>query len=74
MTGIEARDGTVAYALPYVRSAITWALTPNIALRADVLGAIATPRPVLRLPGRTTDVYFGQPMLTFGLGIDLKLR
>lgn len=73
-SGIEARDGNVAYGLPYARSAITWAITSNMSLRADVLAAIATPRPVLRLPGRTSDVYFGQPLLTIGLGLDLKLK
>jgi hypothetical protein len=72
--GIEARDGNVAYGLPYARSALAWAITPNLALRADILAAIATPRPVLRLPGRPADVYFGQPLLTIGLGLDLKLK
>jgi len=74
MSGIEARDGNVAYGLPYARTAVIWAISPSLALRADVLGAIATPRPVLRLPGRTADVYFGQPLLTIGLGLDLKLK
>jgi hypothetical protein len=73
-SGIEARDGNVAYGLPYARSAMTWAITTNMALRADVLAAIATPRPVIRLPGATADVYFGQPLLTIGLGLDLKLK
>ncbi len=73
-SGIEARDGNVAYGLPYARSAISWAITSNMSLRADVLAAIATPRPVLRLPGRTSDAYFGQPLLTIGLGLDLKLK
>lgn len=74
MSGIETRDGTVAYALPYARSALIWAVTSNMSLRAGVLGAIATPRPVLRLPGRTSDAYFGQPMLTFDLGLEVRLR
>jgi hypothetical protein len=73
-SGIEARDGNVAYALPYVRTAVAWALTSHFSLRADLLSAIATPRPVLRLPGRGGDVYFGQPLLMIGLGLDLKLQ
>ncbi len=72
--GIEVQDGTVAYFLPYLRSAVSWSMTPNVSLRADFLGAIATPRPVLRLPGRPTDIYFGQPLITLGLGLDVKLR
>lgn len=73
-TGIEARDGNVAYALPHARSALIWAISANVSLRADILAAIATPRPVLRLPGRTDDVYFGQPLLMAGLGLELKLK
>lgn len=73
-SGIEARDGNVAYALPYARSALSWSITSNISLRADILAAVAAPRPVLRLPGRTSDAYFGQPLLTIGLGLDLKLK
>lgn len=72
--GIQARDGNVAYALPYVRTALIWSILPSMALRADLLAAIATPRPVLRLPDRNADVYFGQPLLTIGLGLDLKLK
>lgn len=74
VAGIEARDGNVAYALPYVKSSVGWAIMPKLSLRADLLAAIATPRPVLRLPGLTTDVPFGQPLLTIGLGLDLKLQ
>ncbi|HRI71215.1 MAG TPA: hypothetical protein PK156_43580 [Polyangium sp.] len=70
----EARDGNVAYALPYARSALSWAISSTVSLRADILAAIATPRPVLRLPGRTADAYFGQPLLLIGLGLDLKLK
>jgi hypothetical protein len=72
--GIAARDGNVAYALPYARTGFAWAFLSNLSLRLDFLAAIATPRPVLRLPGRTSDVYFGQPLLTIGLGLDLKLK
>lgn len=72
--GIAARDGNVAYALPYVKSALAWSFASNVALRVDFLAAVATPRPVLRLPGRTSDTYFGQPLLTIGLGLDLKLK
>lgn len=74
MDGIEARDGNVAYALPYAKAAVSWAIASQLSLRADLLSAIATPRPVLRLPGRSTDVYFGQPLLMIGLGLDLKLQ
>lgn len=73
-SGVEARDGNVAYGLPYARTALTWSISPSLALRADVLAAMATPRPVLRLPGRTSDAYFGQPLLMIGLGLDLKLK
>jgi len=72
--GIEARDGNVAYALPYVKTAVAWAVTSQFSLRADLLSAIATPRPVLRLPGLSSDVFFGQPLLMIGLGLDLKLQ
>jgi hypothetical protein len=72
--GIEARDGNVAYALPYIKTAVAWAITSQFSVRADLLSAIATPRPVLRLPGRADDLFFGQPLLMIGLGLDLKLQ
>lgn len=73
-SGIEARDGNVAYALPYVKTSVGWAITRQLSVRADLLTAVATPRPMLRLPGRTSDVPFGQPLLMIGLGLDLKLQ
>lgn len=71
---VEAHDGTVPYALPYARVGFGWRALPGLNLSADVLGAVATPRPVLRLPGRENDAYFGQPLLAFGLGISVALR
>ena len=70
---VEARDGSVPFALPYARWGLVWRASRGVGLSADVLGAMATPRPVIRLPGRTTDAYFGQPLLSLSLGIAVSL-
>lgn len=71
---VEARDGSAAYALPYARLGFVWRALSNVGICADVLGAVATPRPVFRLPGRTTDAFFGQPLVSIGLGLEVSLR
>lgn len=71
---VAAVDGSVPYAMPYVRVGFAFRILPAVSFCADGLAAVATPRPVFRLPGQTNDVYFGQPLLSFGLGLEVALR
>jgi hypothetical protein len=71
---VEARDGSVLFALPYARAGFWWRPWQSIGFSADALGAVATPRPVIHLLGRTDDTYFGQPLVTLALGLWVALR
>src|SRR5690606_360907 len=71
---VRARDGTVPYALPFARWGIAWRLYPPLALRGDLLAGVAAPRPVIRLAGRESDVAFGRPLVSFGIGVEVAIR
>ncbi len=71
---VEGRDGSVPYALPFARWGLVWRALPGFGVCLEALGAVVTPRPVLRLPGRSTDAYFGQPLLAFGVGLEVAIR
>jgi hypothetical protein len=70
---VRALDGTIAYALPYARWALTWRALPPFGLRADVLAGITAPRPVIHAEGRAVDAIVGRPLLAFGLGVEMTL-
>lgn len=67
----QGRDGTVPYALPYARAAVTWRALPPLGLRADFLAGIAIPRPVIQAEGSAETAVFGRPMLVMSLGVEM---
>lgn len=71
--GVRGQDGTVPFALPYVRWALEWPALPPLGLRADVLAGVAAPRPVIQTEGRDSYAVFGRPLLAAGLGLSLSL-
>lgn len=69
---VQGRDGTVAYALPYARWALSWRALPPFGIRADVIAGVAAPRPVIQLVGRSESAIFGRPLLAFGLSAEVS--
>jgi hypothetical protein len=71
---VRGRDGTVPYFLPFARWGMAWRALPPLSLRADAVAGVAAPRPVIRVAGRGSDAIFGQPLLTFALGLEVAIR
>lgn len=70
---VRAQDGSIAYALPYARWALSWRALPPVGLRADVLTGVAMPRPLIHVEGRDEYAIFGRPLLAMSLGVEVTL-
>ncbi len=66
----QGRDGTVPYALPYARAFAAYRALPRLAVRADVLGGMAIPRPVIQSDANAESTVFGRPLLLLSLGLE----
>ncbi|MEZ4297798.1 MAG: hypothetical protein R3B70_22775 [Polyangiaceae bacterium] len=66
--GVRASDGMVAHALPNARAAIEWRISPWLGVRADLLAAIARPRPVLEIAGEG-DIALEEPLVALATGV-----
>ncbi len=67
-TAVRASDGVVVHALPHVRAALEWRAWPSLGFRADVLAAIARPRPVLAVAGQP-DTALEEPLIGLAAGV-----
>jgi hypothetical protein len=67
-----SRDDVVWAAAPYLRSGLTVGLTGRLAARADLLGGVALPRPVVRFAGHEV-ARFGQPFVAGVLSAEVEV-
>lgn len=58
-------------ASPYADVTVSYRLHPRVALRLDLLGALARPEPVLRIAGREV-ASFGQPAVFSSLSVEVR--
>lgn len=71
-TGYAGKTDNLLFAAPYLRAGASLTISPQIALRASVLGAVALPEPVVSFAGREAAT-FGRPLLLGSGGLEIAL-
>jgi hypothetical protein len=71
-TGYAGKTDNLLFAAPYLRAGASLSISPQIALRASALGAVALPEPVVRFAGRDAAT-FGRPLLLGSGGLEITL-
>lgn len=71
-TGYAGKTDNLLFAAPYLRAGASFAVSPRIALRASLLGAVAMPEPVVSFAGREAAT-FGRPLLIGSGGLEIAL-
>jgi hypothetical protein len=70
--GMSARSGLAAFAMPYAKWGLGWRAFPPLTVAGEMLVGVARPRPVVVLEEASRGA-FGNPMLAFGLSLQLSI-
>jgi hypothetical protein len=71
-TGYIGRSDNLLAAAPYIRAGLSLAISPQVALRADFLGAVTLSEPVITFAGRQAATW-GRPILLGSGGLEISL-